>query len=198
MSTKERRPGRVAGWLYRALLLAYPARFRRTWGRELVETFRDGGRDAARQGGAALARFWLRTVEDLVRSAAAERWVEHKRGPAMSRQSALYGAFVAGAALVFGWLCLHTDETGILAGSLMLLAFALAFARPRRAWLAAGLGLVAPLVQGLAHLASWRVPYPNDWPQVAGAAVALVFSIVAALGGALCGWAVAQVRRTMV
>ena len=115
----------------------------------------------------------------------------------MTRQSMIYGAFVASGALVFGWLCLHTDETGILAGSLMLLAFALAFARPRHAWLAAGLGLVAPLAQALAHLAGWRVPYPNDWPQVAGAAVAVVFSIVAALGGALCGWAFAQMRRTM-
>jgi len=197
MSTKQRGLLRVAGWLYRALLFGYPARFRRTWGRELAETFRDGSRDAARQGGAALARFWLRTVEDLVQSAVAERWVQHKGGLAMTRQSMTYGAFVAAGALVFGWLCLHTDETGILAGSLMLLAFVLAFARPRHAWLAAGLGLVAPLAQALAHLAGWRVPYPNDWPQVAGAAVAVVFSIVAALGGALCGWAFAQMRRTM-
>jgi hypothetical protein len=104
-------------------------------------------------------------------------------------------ALTALTALAFGWMCLHTDETGILAGSLMLASFLLACASPRRAWLAALLGIAAPAAQAIAHLRGWTVPYPNDWPDVATASFACIFSIAAAIGGALCGWTLARLRR---
>ncbi len=62
---------RAAARLYRASLLLYPAPFRRAWGQQLAETFRDGSRDAARRGPAALARFWGRVVPAMCNFAAA-------------------------------------------------------------------------------------------------------------------------------
>jgi hypothetical protein len=186
---------RAAERLYRTLLFAYPPTFRRAWGRQMVETFRDASRDAARAGKVALALFWLRAALDLAQSAAAERRLARERSRAMTGNGSVVSALTVLAAPAIGWMCLHTDETGILAGSLMLTSFLLAFASPRRAWLAALLGLAAPAAQAIAHLRGWTVPYPNDWPEVATAFVACVFSIAAAIGGALCGWTLARLRR---
>jgi putative ABC transport system permease protein len=58
--------------LYRALLHLYPARFRRAFGQDLVETFRDQRRHASREGAPARA-FWLRILRDLAVQSAAER-----------------------------------------------------------------------------------------------------------------------------
>jgi hypothetical protein len=105
-------------------------------------------------------------------------------------------------AVAFGWLCLHTDETGILACSVMLLGGLLGLVRPRQAWLAALLlGLASPGTEVLAHLFRWPVPFPHgpipgaqDWSDVAGASLALLFSTVGAAAGAACGWAISQGR----
>lgn len=58
--------------LYRALLHLYPARFRRAFGQDLVETFRDQRRHAAREGAPATG-FWLAILRDLAVQSAAER-----------------------------------------------------------------------------------------------------------------------------
>ena len=58
--------------LYRALLHLYPARFRRAFGQELVEAFRDQRRDARGRDQRASA-FWAGVLRDLVTQAAAER-----------------------------------------------------------------------------------------------------------------------------
>ena len=58
---------RIYGWL----LLAYPPEFRRRFGDEMLQVFRDCSRDEARTR--TLAVFWLRTVLDLILTAAKER-----------------------------------------------------------------------------------------------------------------------------
>jgi hypothetical protein len=197
---RSRRLVRGAGRLYRAALLAYPAEFRRRWARQMVETFRDGSREAARGGPGALARFWLRAGGDLIGNAVMERCSNWRRSGAMSRSALVVGVLTLAGAVAFCWLCLHTDETGILACSVMILGGLLGLARPRQAWLAALLlGLGAPAAQLLGHLFGWPVPYPNgpvpgpgNWHDVAGACVALIFSTVGAVGGALFGWLIRQ------
>src|SRR5215216_4527382 len=57
--------------LYRALLHLYPPRFRRAFAQDLVETFRDQRRDAARQGHPPGA-FWFTALRDLATQASAE------------------------------------------------------------------------------------------------------------------------------
>ncbi len=192
---------RAAERAYRLLLVGYPAAFRRAWGDQLAATFRDGNRDAARRGAGALIRFWLHTVGDLGGSAAAERWTTPGGGAMMGRGGLIVGLLTAFGAAAFGWLCLHTDETGVLAMSALGLAGALGLARPRGAWLAALIGLAAPGAQILAHLCGWRVPTPNgpvpnprDWSDVAGPCLALLFSTAGAVAGALGGRALSRLR----
>ena len=58
--------------LYRALLHLYPARFRRAFKQELIETFRDQRRAAA-QCNVSTAAFWIAVLRDVVAQGMAER-----------------------------------------------------------------------------------------------------------------------------
>ncbi len=60
--------------LYRLLLFVYPSSFRRAYGREMVQTFRDCYRDAAQHEGiAGLTRLWSLVLRDLVVTACLEQ-----------------------------------------------------------------------------------------------------------------------------
>lgn len=59
--------------IYRLLLYAYPVPFRREYGREMAQVFRDDTRHTLRQRGvSALAGLWLLTFIDLLKTALAE------------------------------------------------------------------------------------------------------------------------------
>lgn len=62
---------RISYRIYSWLLFAYPPEFRRRFGSEMLRTFRDCCRDEARRR--TLAEFWLRTLMDLILTAAKER-----------------------------------------------------------------------------------------------------------------------------
>lgn len=57
--------------VYGLLLFAYPAEFRRKFGDQMLQVFRDCYRAEARSG--SVPSFWLRTLVDLVFTAAKER-----------------------------------------------------------------------------------------------------------------------------
>jgi hypothetical protein len=59
--------------VYRVLLLAYPKEYRREYGPQMEQAFRDLRREALRRGGIGLARLWVRVGLDLASSAAVER-----------------------------------------------------------------------------------------------------------------------------
>jgi hypothetical protein len=60
--------------VYRMLLIAYPAAYRREYGALMVQVFRDMCRDSYRQGGAAaVALWWCSTLLDLVYTAFEQR-----------------------------------------------------------------------------------------------------------------------------
>ncbi len=60
--------------LYRLLLVAYPARFRREYAEPMAQVFRDSIREAERQRGArGIVCLWLATLRDLARTALVER-----------------------------------------------------------------------------------------------------------------------------
>lgn len=71
---------RLYGWL----LLAYPPEFRRTFGDQMLQVFRDCYRAEASSG--SLASFWWRTLLDLVLTAAKER-ADSSGGAFMNRRS---------------------------------------------------------------------------------------------------------------
>ena len=65
---------RFSVWLYRRLLVAYPPAFRRRYGAQMVQVFRDCCRESTAMGGTVgLLRYWLIAFADLVVSALAER-----------------------------------------------------------------------------------------------------------------------------
>jgi hypothetical protein len=87
----------------------------------------------------------------------------------------LVSALVAVVVGFVGYLTTHTDETGILVGSILILGAALGFTAPRGAWrLAILVGLAVPASQAIAHLAGMRVPYANEWSDILTSLVALV------------------------
>ena len=60
--------------IYRALLKAYPAEFRREYGPQIEQAFGDQYREAReRGGGSGIARLWMLTIPDLARTAVAQR-----------------------------------------------------------------------------------------------------------------------------
>lgn len=93
--------------IYRALLIAYPADFRREYAAEMTRLFRDTCRDAYRQGGIAAALLWsFSTLVDLILTALQERrkvntLVQFK--PFLSRSAGLLlmiGGVLAGASAI--------------------------------------------------------------------------------------------------
>ena len=100
-------PVAASARLYGALLAAYPARFRCEFGAEMLQVFRDASRETYRRRGPfAVLRLWPRTLGDLARSAAAERFDKLKRpGRGRRRQwrrlrshAILYGAYTTTSA----------------------------------------------------------------------------------------------------
>jgi hypothetical protein len=63
--------------LYRLMLVAYPASFRRRYGPEMAQVFRDCARDACRRGD--LLRLWTRTLGDLLATVPAEHLAALRR-----------------------------------------------------------------------------------------------------------------------
>src|SRR5690348_13788232 len=93
--------------LYRMLLAAYPARFRCAFGAEMAQAFRDVCREEYRWCGAfAVLRLWPRTLGDLARSAAAERFDKlrrpgrgrRRRWHALQSHAVVYGAYTTASA----------------------------------------------------------------------------------------------------
>ena len=64
--------------VYKLLLVAYPSAFRREYGHQMQQVFRDCYRDEARRNQFAIAGYWLRTLLDLVLTATKEH-SEHLR-----------------------------------------------------------------------------------------------------------------------
>ena len=59
--------------LYRTLLFVYPPAFRRSYGQQMAQTFRDCWREELKQEqGLGLLRFWCSIVSDLTRTACSE------------------------------------------------------------------------------------------------------------------------------
>ena len=99
---------RVSERVYRALLAAYPRRFRDAYGQQMEQTFRDLCREERwRAGLIGLARLWARTIVDLVSSAAVERLDErklarsHGEAKVQGRRLALAGLALLSAPLFF-------------------------------------------------------------------------------------------------
>ncbi len=75
--------------VYRALLRAFPRRYRERFGDDMTDVFADRLRESRSRGALAVAALWLRTVIDIGQHAAAERRVDR-------RLTSSSGGFVSG------------------------------------------------------------------------------------------------------
>ena len=95
----------VSERVYQTLLLAYPKRFRREYGMQMAQTFRDLFREERRQGGAGrLVRLWVRTLLDLIVTAMVERSIGCKKNREVivgDRRLAVVGFLFVSAPLYF-------------------------------------------------------------------------------------------------
>jgi hypothetical protein len=90
---------RLYGWL----LVAYPLDFRREFGNEMLQVFRDCYRAEARSG--SVVTFWFRTLLDLVLTAAKERADNSGRdGVFMNRRSDVMVFLIALGIIVIGFV----------------------------------------------------------------------------------------------
>lgn len=75
MATAPLRSPSLSERLYSELLRLYPASFRRSYGREMVQTFRDCYREERAHGGALdIARLWSLVLSDLITTVCIEHW----------------------------------------------------------------------------------------------------------------------------
>ena len=167
---RHERALRLAERVYRALLLAYPAAFRRDYGARMAQAFRDLCREQLARGGApGLVRLWLRTAVDLVATALQER------GRAMRQKLLIPVALILGLLIALvdtspGW-----DDTGITAMALLASCGLLGAVEPARPWRWALLvGLWIPAINVARHHSF-------------GSVLALAFCLVGAYLGALAG-----------
>lgn len=75
----------ISDRLYSLLLIGYPASFRRRFGSEMAQVFRDCARDASQHGG--LLRLWIRTLGDFLTTAPAEHLAVLQGGERSSKMA---------------------------------------------------------------------------------------------------------------
>ncbi len=184
----------VTDRLYRALLAAYPAAFRRAYGPDLVQLFHDCSRDALRRAGLrGLCNWWGRAVVDLAATAAVQR-VAQARIEIGRRKTRLAIALLALVlSLATGYVNTHNAEVRAPMLCLLVSTVGLGIARPRHAWRwALMIGLAVPLSQALAVVFRAPVPYPNDVRHV----LSSTFILIPAMLGAYVGAAIRSAMRS--
>lgn len=172
--------------VYRRLLGLYPDAFRAEYGEPMARLFADQRRDALRDGRGGLAWLWLRTLADLLVTAAREHLERHNT---MRRVILIAAPLLVGLAI--GWIDVHNDE--VWAALLLLLSttFLFGFIEPRTAWrsgLLIGVGI--PLVHLVVLPLNIIRPCPPDavcGPPDLLSMLKLLLVLLPALIGAYCG-----------
>jgi hypothetical protein len=195
------------------LLIAYPAAFRRAYGPEMAQVFRDCCRDATRRAGVpGLVALWSRTLGDLAISGWRERVatavapsptaLQFEGSPIMPKPHRVERLLPYPLILILGlgvsYLNLHTDETPFVALPLLAAAALVGFVNPRAAWRWGLLLGVWPALSALwAAAIHMKLPYPNSPGEIQGALIAgLLFALVGAYLGALARWVLRQLAAT--
>lgn len=96
-------------------------------------------------------------------------------------------------ALFIGFVDTHTDEVTVVALFLLIFGTALGFLQPRGAWRWwLLLGASVPAAQVLAHWLGWKVPYPNEYRDIAQSWIALVPAVIGVYCGVALRWGYAH------
>ena len=172
--TNSGRVPSISGRDYEALLVAYPKEFRRAYGPQMAQVFKDLYREEQRRSGAfGLTRLWVRTLLDLAATALVER------SKAMKWKLLMPSALIIGLLIALvdtspGW-----DDTGITASALLITSGLLGIVHPVRAWQwALAVGLWIPVL---------NIAFHQGYPAV----IALAFTFAGAYAGKLVRFAIA-------
>ena len=148
--TSRSRPLEVSARIYRMLLWAYPASFRRQYADEMAHLFGDMAEAAVeRRGSAGLIALWLRVLPDLGFTVVAQQLAETERRVAMWRafwgQAHVPAALTA--ALILAALATPADPASMLMAAVPVLGVYLAALAsqglgPRGRSLAIGIGVL--------------------------------------------------------
>jgi hypothetical protein len=125
--SEEHKGLNVSDRIYRLLLYAYPAPFRRDYGRPMAQLFRDEARDAIHENGpAGLLGLWFFTLFDLIKSTLTEHiWeIFHMPIEKLERWSGLAAA-LGGALSVFLTLFLSNRNEFVVLAVLSITMFLL-------------------------------------------------------------------------
>jgi hypothetical protein len=169
--------------VYRMLLNAYPAAFRRSYGALMMQHFTDCYHLACQQADdAALRRFWWTSLFDLFHAALLERWAE------LRTTRGWLWPLAACLGLGIGYVDYTATEVQATLLVLLPIAFCFGLAAPRRAWRwALVLGLAIPLVHIIGHAFNIQPPYHD---MVIASLLALIPAFLAAYSGATLRWLV--------
>lgn len=140
--TSGERAWRVSERVYRALLVAYPKEFRRVYGAQVMQVFRDLCREERRRSGTfGLARLWFGTLLDLAATAFVER-SRLVKWRLLMPLALIVGLLIALVDSSPGW-----DDTGISAAAVFASCGILGALHPVRAWQwALAVGLWIPVL----------------------------------------------------
>lgn len=122
-----------SGRVYGVLLLAYPREFRRRFGGEMAQAFKDSCRDAELRGGAlGVMMLWVRTMPDLMSTAIVERSraVRSRWLFALILLSLALGFAIAYVDSSPGW-----DDTGVSAATVLGVSGLFGLLYSARPWL---------------------------------------------------------------
>ncbi len=166
--------------LYRRLLAAYPADFRREYGDEMQQAFYDACRQALQSRGAAgLAGFWIHIMSDLAASVCKERFTT------MDKKSTFFCLLAFALGILAGYLDFHSKEVQGPVLILLVFTFVFGFALPCRAWrwaLIIGGGI--PLCHIVNALLRRPPPYPVE-PNLFATCLAFFPAFMGAYMGAM-------------
>ena len=113
----------ISSKLYGLLLFAYPAEFRREFGGQMRQTFRDCSRAEASKG--SLPSFWLRTLLDLISTAATERFESSGRRAVMNNRRTDATAVLGCVGIILIGLMLHRYAVRNQVASILFFGFIL-------------------------------------------------------------------------
>jgi hypothetical protein len=122
----ERRPS-ISQRVYEMLLMAYPREFRREYGPQMAQVFRDLCRDRRQAEASRLVGLWVRTLLDLATTAFVER------SKAMGWKLLMPVALVLGLLIALVDSGPNWENTGITAAAVFGSCGALGAIHPRRA-----------------------------------------------------------------
>jgi hypothetical protein len=151
--------------VFRWLLLLYPARFRSAYGGEMRQVFRDQLRWDRKN-------LWRRTLVDCAKAVVRER-----SSSPMSVTSLIAYTFCVAAMFFIGRFELHTDDTGVVVGFVLLMTAILGALVPRHAWRWAIAGWCVPAAELF-----WGMTNPNMGGYKGLLYIALFLTVIGLIG----------------